>query len=113
MAPRVATGDPADVGPLAGQPSPTRTNLELVFLNAGGDVIGTPTTIELGPIVNVFTFFEQHSVSAVAPSGSAHVRVTAEARDMVFNTDPAQSAFYDDFSLTGAGKSRHATPRQS
>ena len=35
----------------------------------------------------------------VAPAGTANVRVTAAATDMVFNTDPQQSGFYDDFSL--------------
>ncbi|MBN1854422.1 MAG: hypothetical protein JW829_16950, partial [Pirellulales bacterium] len=89
-------------GPLVGNPSPTQTVLELAFLDAGGGVLGTPWMIDLGLIQNPDGSYEQHEVVGQAPAGTSSVRVTAAARDMVYNTDPKQSAFWDTFSLTGA-----------
>jgi hypothetical protein len=52
-----------------------------------------------GPAGNGWT---QHSFSnVVAPVGAVQVRLRADMIDGVFNTDPQQSAFWDDFSLTG------------
>ena len=83
--------------PGGARPSPTNTYLELAFLNAGSSVIGTPTQLNLRSVVTNGGPWAQGFVAAVAPAGTASVRVTAAALDMVPNVDPGQSAFFDDF----------------
>jgi hypothetical protein len=51
-----------------------------------------------GPTANDNLWWE-HEMSAVAPAGTAFVRVTAGMYDGVFNVDPSQTAFFDDFVL--------------
>jgi hypothetical protein len=82
----------------------TDTVFALEFLNAGSSLLGG-TSIELkaaGQTNN--NEWLQHSFSAVAPAGTAFVRVRASMIDGEFNADlspgPGQSAFFDDFSLT-------------
>jgi len=97
--------------PLGDIPSPTRTEMELAFLDTGGNVIGTPHTLDLRTTEqsNDGLFF-QHRFDDVfgdgsplaAPDGTANVRVSASMIDGAFNVDPAQSAFFDDFSLIAA-----------
>ena len=104
---QVATLD-AD-GPFGAIASPTSNTLRMEFLDAGGAVIGTHELDVIDEQLN-FGFptlpLEHTPISAVAPTGTANVRVTAEARDMAWNgagTDPPgllQSAFYNDLSLT-------------
>jgi hypothetical protein len=95
-----------------GAPSPTQTSMLLEFLDSGGAVLGSPVTLNVKadraaksdiafPNDNVWY---QHSLMGMAPAGTADVRVTASATDMVFNVDPGQSAFYDNFSLTAASE---------
>jgi hypothetical protein len=44
----------------------------------------------------------QHTLSdIIAPAGTAFARLTAGMLNGVFNIDPMQSAFFDDFSLSG------------
>jgi hypothetical protein len=95
-----------DFSPSGPIPSPTQTTFELAFLDTSGAVIGTPSVVELRseelmppfePQMND-GFWRQQGVSAVAPTGTARVRVTAAAKDMVDNTG-FQNAYLDNFSL--------------
>ncbi|MEO0530279.1 MAG: hypothetical protein AAF266_06835 [Planctomycetota bacterium] len=96
----VATLDPLSV--FGAIPSPTQTTFEIEFLDGGGSTIGSPTVLDLrNEQFNGFGWLD-HSVSAVAPAGTANVRVTAAGRDMAPNINPGQSAFVDTFSLTTA-----------
>jgi hypothetical protein len=91
--------------------SPTDTVFMLEFLNSGGSVIGAPVSLDVKAdrISQSPIFFAgdaewyQHSLMGAAPAGTANVRVTASALDMVYNTEPQQSGFYDDFSLRASG----------
>lgn len=82
-------------------PSPTRTEFELAFLDAGGAVIGTPVVRNLKPeVFNGFGYTAVSPISDVAPAGAASVRVRAMGIDMANNQLNPQSAFMDNFSLT-------------
>lgn len=104
----VATLDPAS--PFGAIPSPTRTEMELAFLNSGGAVIGSPFVLDLRTQQNNFDFWVQHDFNTtfgggnplLAPAGTTNIRVRARMVDAAFNVDPQQSAFFDDFSLTAA-----------
>jgi hypothetical protein len=95
-----------ELSPSMGVPSPTQTTFELAFLDASGNVIGTPSVVELRSDQLMAPFepqmndgmWRQQGVSAMAPTGTARVRVTAAARDMVANTG-FQNAYLDNFSL--------------
>ncbi len=93
-----------------GAPSPTDTFFALEFLDAGSSVLLGSVVIELRangqPNDNFGTnttvadaTWHQHMLMAVAPVGTVNVRVRASMVDGLFNTDPSQSAFVDDFSL--------------
>jgi hypothetical protein len=88
--------------PLGNVMSPTATTMKLEFLNAVNATVGTPIILDLRTEQSNFNAWQSHSLSGIAPAGTTTVRVTAEARDMVYNFGPAQSAFYDNFSLTRA-----------
>ncbi len=96
----------SSMSPNGAVPSPTETIMELAFLDGSGVEIGTPLLLDLradrelqsGGSANDLTW-RQHTLSGTAPAGTAQVRVTGAMLDGVFNTDPAQSAFFDDFSL--------------
>lgn len=97
-----------------GQPSPTVTEIRLDFLDNGGSVIsssvidvkeerqaacgGNANSTTCGPGGNGWL---QHTLQAVAPIGTVQARLTGQMIDGVFNIDPQQSAFFDDFSLEG------------
>lgn len=87
--------------PLGAAPSPTTNTMTLQFLNSGGGVILEKSVDLLADGQTNLDAWQQHTVQEVAPGGTAKVRVIADAKDMVFNTDPLQAAFYDSFSLTG------------
>ena len=97
--------------PFGAIPSPTRTEMELAFLDAGGNVIGSPFNLDLRTEQNNFNFWVQHNFDdtfnggspIIAPAGTASARVTAQMIDGAFNTNPQQSAFFDDLSLVEAG----------
>jgi hypothetical protein len=72
------------------------------FLNAGNSVIGAPLSVDLRTQQMSDNMWRQHTLMGAAPAGTTNVRVTASANDMVFNVDPGQSGFYDNFSLTGS-----------
>lgn len=79
-------------------PSPTDTFFALDFLDGGGGIISTED-IELRANGQINDgVWRQHMLMAVAPAGTATVRVRASAVDMV-NVSGSQSAFADDFSL--------------
>lgn len=89
-----------DLGEFELIPSPTDTFFALEFLDGDGNVLPGSAEIELkanGQLNN--GEWRQHTVSAVAPAGAEEVRVRASAVDMVA-VSGAQSAFFDDFSLT-------------
>jgi hypothetical protein len=96
--------------PSGGIPSPTGMSMELAFLDAGNDVLGMPVTLNVKSdrVAKSPIFFAndnawyQHSLMGAAPAGTASVRVTASMIDGVFNIDPGQSGFYDNFSLKAA-----------
>lgn len=96
---------PLDPGQTGTVPSPTNTLLEMAFLDASNSVIGTPVSIDLrtarGPLPNNNTWI-QHTLAGAAPAGTANVRISASMLNGVFNTNPSQSAFVDNFSLKGA-----------
>jgi hypothetical protein len=82
-------------------PSPTRTEFELSFLDAGGAVIGTPVIRNLkNEVFNGFGYTAVTPISDVAPANAASVRVRAMGIDMANNQLNPQSAFMDNFSLT-------------
>ena len=98
--------DTLDAGsPNGAVPSPTQMTAELTFLSSGGMELGT-TTLDLradrerqtGGSANDGEWY-QHVINATSPAGTAQVRVMASMIDGVFNVDPQQSAFFDDFSL--------------
>lgn len=91
--------DSLGIGPLGLVASPTATTMRLEFLDADRRAIGPPQVLDLRTEQGNFAVWQAHSLSGVAPAGTAHVRVIAQARDMVYNVGPAQSAFYDNFSL--------------
>jgi hypothetical protein len=100
-----------NASPFAGQPSPTVTQFRMEFLNASNNVIGSPTLLDLRTEQTFPGFPVVHTpLTAVAPAGTANVRVVAEALNMVWNgsttqTTPGdfQSAFFNDFTLTRSG----------
>ncbi|MGL4511722.1 MAG: PEP-CTERM sorting domain-containing protein [Lacipirellulaceae bacterium] len=83
-------------------PSPTQSSFELAFLNGSGGVIGAPVALDLRTVQTNGGGWAQHTLNGLAPAGTANVRVTASAINMVPNIDPQQSGFYDTFSLRGA-----------
>jgi hypothetical protein len=102
----VTTLDPES--PFGAIPSPTTSTFRMEFLDSGGNVIGTPASLNLRTEQTFPGFPVVHSpVVAQAPAGTANVRVVAEALNMAWNGNAAnmgalQSAFYNDFSLTTA-----------
>jgi hypothetical protein len=96
----------------AGPPSPTDTLFLLEFLDSDDNPIGGSTVTldvkadrieQIGlPLANDNNWY-QHTLSGPAPVGTTSVRVTSSMIDGVFNTDPTQSAFVDDFSLRRSG----------
>jgi hypothetical protein len=90
-----------------GKPSPTQTLMELAFLNASDQVIGEPVVLDLKTARRAISGnandaqWRQHTLNGTAPAGAAKVRVSGVVVDAVANVNPAQSAFFDDFSLQG------------
>ncbi len=96
-------GTLAPTSPLGAVPTPTTNTMKLEFLDSGGGVLGSQSLDLLADGQSNLNLWKQHTItSGAAPVGTVNIRVTAEARDMVFNTDPLQGAFFDNFSLTGA-----------
>jgi hypothetical protein len=93
----------AATSPSGAVASPTDSAFELAFLDGSNAVIGAPVTVDLRTQQMNDNMWRQHTLMGTAPAGTTSVRVSASATDMVFNTDPGQSGFYDNFSLTGAG----------
>jgi hypothetical protein len=91
--------DPDDTGTV---PSPTETWMELAFLDASNVVIGSPASLDLRTQQSNINDWLEHQLTGVAPAGTASVRVTTSMTDGVFNQDPSQSAYMDDFALKAA-----------
>ena len=108
----VDTISAASPGTLAGQTSPTHTEIKLEFLDINSVVVGSSVIDAkaarrlLSPTGNANdNIWYQHTLQAVAPANTVFARLTAQMIDGVFNVDPGQSAFFDDFSLDGPGVS--------
>lgn len=108
----VDTISPSSPGTMAGQTSPTKTEIKLEFLDINSAVIGSAVIDAkaarrlLSPTGNANdNIWYQHTLQAVAPANTVFARLTAQMIDGVFNVDPGQSAFFDDFSLDGPGVS--------
>ncbi len=104
----VDTINAASTGFFAGMTSPTRTEIELAFLDINGDVISSSVIDAkearrlLSPTMNANDgVWREHELEAVAPAGTVFARLSAQMIEGVFNIDPGQSAFFDDFSLIG------------
>lgn len=83
--------------------SPTQSIWEMAFLDADSNVVGTPVTLDLRSTGQVGdNTYYQHTLMGTAPTGTASVRVTAKAIDMITNINPQQSGAYDNFSLKAA-----------
>ncbi|HEY3394257.1 MAG TPA: hypothetical protein VGK58_16205 [Lacipirellulaceae bacterium] len=93
--------------PLGSVTSPTTTTMKLEFLDSGGSVLGSAVSVDVKAERKVLSGFDfandnvwrQHSLMDTAPTGAASVRVTAEARKMLYTEGSFESAFYDDFAL--------------
>jgi hypothetical protein len=83
--------------------SPTETIWELAFLDSNGAVIGMPETLDLRTEQVIDRTWRQHMLIDTAPMGTEKVRVTASMINGVFNVNPEQSAFIDNFSLKRSG----------
>ena len=93
---RVETLDASS--PFGAVPSPTQTFMEIAFLDATDVVIGSPVQLDMRD-AQTTDAWELHEMVGTAPAGAASVRVSANMVDGAFNTDPQQSAFFDDFTL--------------
>lgn len=81
--------------------SPTASTFQVEFLDGSNAVLGSPVALDISAEQFGDNTWRQHTVSSgVAPVGTSSIRVTAAANDMLFNIDPGQTAFYDNFSLT-------------
>lgn len=98
-------------GPLGPVTSPTVTEMLLEFLDSSNAVLGSPVWVDVKadriaqigfPDANDNSYY-QHVLTGMAPLGATQARVTAAARDMVWNVGPTQSAFFDSFSFTNTG----------
>jgi hypothetical protein len=102
--------------PQGAVPSPTDTVIKLEFLNVDKSQVLSTATIDvraarqlLSPTGNANdNQWYQHVLEAVAPADARWARLTAQMAHGVFNTDPGQSAFFDDFSLQGPAPSLFA-----
>jgi hypothetical protein len=83
--------------------SNTQTFLQMEFLNAANAVIGTPAMLDLRTTQINDGEWKEFFLSAVAPAGTANVRVSAGATGMMNSGINPQSAMFDDFSLELAG----------
>ena len=116
--------DPIRASDMLGGPSPTDTFFALEFLDASGNVLAGSVVIELKEngqpnddhLPNhtlADEMWMQHTLTAMAPANTVSVQVRASMVDGIWNTDPRQSAFVDDFSLTataGSGASLDGVP---
>ncbi len=102
--------DPTQASDMMGGRTPSRGEFAIEFLDAGGmeiskvvlilDDSNVPNDDHVSPNATLAdAMWSQHMVMGFAPLGTASVRVRASMIDGVFNVDPRQSGFYDDFSL--------------
>lgn len=85
--------------PPSGQ-TQTSTFMKMEFLNASNSVIGTQN-LDLFTVQSPDGTWRPFSLNGTAPAGTTNVRVSAGAANMYNTTINPQSAFFDDFSLTG------------
>lgn len=93
----VATLDAAS--PSGAIASPTITQFQLEFLDVNNALLGSPTVVDLRTAgqMNDSTWMS-HTLSALSPTGTRRVRVSAIATNMTDNTGD-QTLFWDNFSL--------------
>jgi hypothetical protein len=93
-----------ELGYSGGDPlSTTQTFLRMEFLDASNAVIGTPAMLDLRTVQMNDDTWREFMLNAVAPAGTAHVRVSVGATGMMNTMINPQSAMFDDFSLMLAG----------
>ncbi|MBI5863164.1 MAG: hypothetical protein HZB38_01360 [Planctomycetes bacterium] len=78
--------------------APTTTPMTIEFLDGSSSVIGA-AVLDVDLVNPADGAWHQQSLSAVAPAGTASVRVTAAMNDGIFEPSNPQSAFVDDLSL--------------
>jgi hypothetical protein len=85
--------------------SSTQTFLKMEFLDAASAVIGTPAMLDLRTVQVNDDTWREFFLNAIAPPGTASVRVSAGATGLANSGFNPQSAMFDDFSLElmGAG----------
>ncbi len=101
--------DPTQASDMMGGPTPSRGEFAIEFLDGGGmEISETVLVLDDSNVPNddhnsnttlADATWSQHMVMAFTPAGTASVRVRASMIDGIFNVDPRQSGFYDDFSL--------------
>ncbi|MCI0333488.1 MAG: PEP-CTERM sorting domain-containing protein [Planctomycetes bacterium] len=101
--------DPTQASDMMGGKTPSRGEFAIEFLDAGNVMIGTsilklnnsnqPNDDHLANVTLADAMWKRHAVRGLAPAGTASVRVRASMIDGIWNVDPRQSGFYDDFSL--------------
>jgi hypothetical protein len=91
----LSPSDPLGTGTV---PSPTETLFELAFLNAGLEVIGTPTVLDLRENLEVNVYQTRTLPGVVAPVGATKVRVSAIVTDALQNIG-FQDVYFDNFVL--------------
>jgi len=118
----LTSGSDRDPGLLAGQTSPTVTEIRLEFLDQAQTTILGSQAIDIKAdrrlksptgVANDLTWYEHTLNNVVAPPGTKFARLKAQMLQGVYNTDPKQSAFFDDFSLTGPPPPIAAVPEPS
>ena len=84
-------------------PSDTETFYFIEFINESGDVIET-AQLDLSTVQSNDRTWREHSLTAMAPEGTADVKVGVLAESLRSNRegDPFDDAYFDDFSLTVA-----------
>jgi hypothetical protein len=85
--------------PYGAVPSLTETLFVMEFLDGSGTQIGGQT-LDLRTVQMNDTTWREHTVTGLAPAGTAQVRVGVRVDDVMTNVDiPFQTANFDDFSL--------------
>ena len=84
--------------PSGGGPSPTRTEMQLTFLDLNNLPLAS-SLLDLRTQQSNDGVWRLHTLKGIAPAGTTHLTVTAAAYDMIPNVDPGQSAFFDNFAL--------------
>ena len=83
--------------------APTQTILALEFLDGGSTVLAGSLFLDIDTVydTNATSTWQQFALNGIAPAGAVNARVRSSMTDGVFQPTNPQSAFVDDFVLTG------------